>query len=46
MEVEKKLGKYIKAIRFDRDGEYFLGEFNDYLLEAEIIFQLTTSGTP
>ena len=28
-EVENQLGKRIKAIRSDRGGEYFLGDFKD-----------------
>ena len=30
-EVENQLGKRIKTIRFDRGGEYLLGDFKDYL---------------
>ena len=31
-EVEKQLGKPIKAIRLDRDGEYLSNEFVDHLV--------------
>ena len=46
VEVENQLGKRIKAIRFDRGGEYLLGDFKDYLTENGIISQLTAPGTP
>ena len=45
-EVENQLGKRIKAIRFDRGGEYLLGNFKDYLTENGIVSQLTAPGTP
>ena len=45
-EVENQLGKRIKAIRFDRGGEYLLGNFKDYLTENGIVFQLIAHGTP
>ena len=45
-EVEKQLGKCIKAIRSDRGGEYLLGDFKYYLTENGIISQLTAPGTP
>ena len=45
-EVENQLGKRIKAIRSDHDGEYLLGDFKDYLTENGIISQLTAPGTP
>lgn len=35
--VENQLGKCIKAIRSDRDGEYLLRDFKDYLTENGII---------
>ena len=44
--VENQLGKRIKVIRYDRGGEYLLGDFNDYLTENGIISQITTLGTP
>ena len=31
VEVENQLGKHIKAIQSDQDGEYRLGDFKDYL---------------
>ena len=46
VEVENQLGKRIKAIRFDRGGEYLLGNFKDYLTENGIVFQLIAHGTP
>ena len=45
-EVENQLGKCIKAIRFDRGGEYLLGDFKDYLIQNGIVSQLTTPRTP
>ena len=46
VEVKNQLGKRIKAIRFDRGGEYFLRDFKDYLTENGIVSQLTAPGTP
>ena len=45
-EVENQLDKHIKAIWSNRDGEYFLGDFKDYLTENGIISQLTAPITP
>ena len=45
-EVENQLGKCIKAIRFDRGGEYLLGDFKDYLTQNGIVSQLAAPGTP
>ena len=45
-EVENQLSKRIKAIRFDRGGEYLLGDFKDYLTQNGIVSQLTAPGTP
>lgn len=45
-EVENQLGKCIKAIRFDRGGEYLLGDFKNYLTQNGIMSQLTALGTP
>jgi transposase InsO family protein len=45
-EAEKQLGKYIKALRSNRGGEYFLGDFIDHLSEAWILSQLIESRTP
>ena len=45
-EVENQLGKRIKAIRFDRGGEYLLGDFKDYLIQNGIVSQLIAPGTP
>ena len=44
-EVKNQFGKHIKAIRFNRGGEYLLGDFNDYLTQNEIVPQLTALGT-
>ena len=46
MEVEKQLGLSIKNLRFDQGGEYLSDEFLGYLIENEILSQLTVSGTP
>ena len=43
--VENQLGKCIKAIRFDRGGEYLLRDFKDYLTQNGIVSQLTAPGT-
>ena len=45
-EVENQLGKKIKKLRSDRDGEYLSQEFIDHLRECGIISQLTPPGTP
>ena len=45
-EVENQLGKRIKAIQSDHDGEYLLEDFKDYLTENGIISQLTAPGSP
>ena len=45
-EAEKQLGKSLKTLRSDRGGEYLDNEFEDYLLEHEIVSQLTAPGTP
>nr|GEW06489.1 retrotransposon protein, putative, Ty1-copia subclass [Tanacetum cinerariifolium] len=45
-EVENKLGKTIKALRLDRDGEYVSQEFKDYLKACRIIQQLTPPYKP
>ena len=44
--VENQLGKHIKAIRSDRGGKYFHGDFKDYLTENGIISQLPAPKTP
>nr|GEW76102.1 hypothetical protein [Tanacetum cinerariifolium] len=41
-EVELQLGKKIKALRFDRGGEYLSQEFKDYLNMVRTMFNLTT----
>ena len=46
VEVENQLSKRTNAIQSDRDGEYLLGDFKDYLTENGIISQLTAPGTP
>ena len=45
-EVQNQLGKTIKALRFDRGGEYLSQEFDDHLRTCIIISQLTRPGTP
>ena len=45
-EVERQTGKLIKTLRSDRDGEYLLGEFKDYLVHYGIVSQLTALGSP
>ena len=40
------MGKHIKTIRFDRGGEYLLGDFKDYLTQNGIVSQLTAPRTP
>ena len=45
-EAEKQLGKSLKTLRSDREGEYLDTELKDHLLEHGILSQLTASGTP
>lgn len=45
-EAKKQLGKYIKAIRSHRGGEYFFEDFKVYLSNAGIVSQLIIPGTP
>nr|GEX12428.1 retrotransposon protein, putative, Ty1-copia subclass [Tanacetum cinerariifolium] len=45
-EVKLQLGKKIKALRSDRDGEYLSQEFKDYLSENGIVQNLTSPYTP
>lgn len=55
-EVETQLGKKIKAVKFDRRGEYYdrydgsgeqcPGPFAKYLAECGIVPQYTMPGTP
>ena len=44
--VENLLGKSIKTLRSDRDGEYMDMNFRDYLIENGITSQLLALGTP
>ena len=44
-EVEKQLGLPVKSLRFDRGGEYLSNEFQQHLLENEIVSQLNAPGT-
>ena len=44
-EIKNQFGKHIKAIRFNRGGEYLLGDFKDYLTQSGIVSQLTAPGT-
>lgn len=46
VEMEKRLGKCIKTLRSDRDGEYLLGDFRDYLTAKGITSQLSAPGMP
>ncbi|KAL5555987.1 hypothetical protein UlMin_038223 [Ulmus minor] len=46
VEVENQLGVPIKSLWFDRGGEYLSDEFQQHLLENEIVYQLTAPGTP
>ena len=43
--AEKQLGKSLKTLRSDRDGEYLDFEFKDFHRENGIQFQLTTFET-
>ncbi|KAH9679431.1 hypothetical protein KPL71_026128 [Citrus sinensis] len=45
-EIEKQLDKNIKKLRSDRGGEFLSRDFKEYLVENEIISQLTAPGTP
>ncbi|GKA64947.1 retrotransposon protein, putative, ty1-copia subclass [Tanacetum coccineum] len=45
-EVENKLGKKIKAIRFDRGGKYMSHEFVNHMKSCGIVSQLTLPYTP
>nr|GEW79511.1 hypothetical protein [Tanacetum cinerariifolium] len=45
-EVENKLGKTIKSLRFDREGEYMSQEFLDHLKYHGIITHRTPPYTP
>ena len=42
----KQLGKPIKDILSDQDGEYLSNEFIDYLVQNRILSQLFASRTP
>ncbi|KAG8492989.1 hypothetical protein CXB51_012658 [Gossypium anomalum] len=44
--VQNQLEKTIKALRYDRGGEYLSLEFDDLLKEYGIVSQLTPPGTP
>ena len=45
-ETKEQLGKSIKALRSDRDGEYLSGEFLDFLTNNGILIQLIRRGMP
>jgi len=45
-EVENQCGQKIKALRFDRGGEYLSHEFSDHLKSCGIVPQLTRPRTP
>ena len=40
------MSKHIKAVQSDRGDKYLLGDFKDYLIQNEIVSQLTAPGTP
>lgn len=42
-ETKKQLGKSLKMLQLDYDGEYIDTEFNDHLLEHRIFSQLITT---
>ena len=44
--VEKQLGVPIKSLQSDRGGEYLSDEFQQHLLENEIVSHLTAPRTP
>ena len=46
VEMEKRLNKCLKTLRFDRGGEYLLGEFRDYLSELGITSKLSAPSVP
>ena len=41
IEQEKQLGKHITTLQLDQGGEYMCNEFDYFLLEYEIISQLS-----
>ena len=45
-EVERQLGKQKQTLRYDRGGKYLSDQFQAYLVEREILTQLTAPGTP
>ncbi|KAK8676013.1 hypothetical protein V6N13_034068 [Hibiscus sabdariffa] len=45
-EVQNQHGKSIKALRFDRGGEYLSKDFDELLKECGMVSQLTPPGTP
>jgi transposase InsO family protein len=45
-QVENKIGKKIKVLRSDNEGEYTSNEFKDFYKEAEIKRELTISYNP
>ena len=46
VETKKQLDKNIKKFQSDRGGKFLLGDFKEYLVENEIISQLTVPRTP
>ena len=44
--VEKQTDKQIITLQSDRGGGYMSGEFDDFLKEEGIAYQLTAPGTP
>ncbi|KAK4397597.1 hypothetical protein Sango_1596300 [Sesamum angolense] len=46
LEVENQIGRKIKTLQSDQDGEYLSGEFLDHLKKNGIVSQWTPPGTP
>lgn len=46
VELESKLGKHIKALQSNLDGEYMYAQFDSFLKEYGMISQLNPSRTP
>jgi ribulose bisphosphate carboxylase small subunit len=44
--VQNQLGKAIKSLRSDHEGEYLSFEFSDHRKQCGIVPQLTPSGMP
>lgn len=46
VELESKLGKHIKALQSNQDGEYMYAQFDYFLKKYRIISQLSPPRTP